>query len=109
MKIKEKLAILRNYYEITRKSGHTSLMKNGTDNYDRDKLILGLKKCESSFLNVKSNELIPWDNLNALIGQKKPLAIDNAIIYEILNETLEYIKELEMYKEQINDIQKIIK
>lgn len=110
MNIKQKLEFLKAYYEVTRRTGHTTLMKNGTDNYDRDKLILAYHKEAGSAIGFKPHEIVSWKgDLKDLIGHKDPLAIDNGAMFKMLEETLEYIKELEHYKEQIIEIKKIIK
>jgi hypothetical protein len=96
MKLKEKLEILRDYYDKTRGIGHTTLMKKGTDNV-KDKLILGFNKESCEELGYKYDESISWHNLNYanLLGQNKPLVIDNGAMCLILNETLEEIDRLE--------------
>jgi len=95
MKIKEKLEILRDYYDSNRKVGHTTLLKEGTKNYSKDKLIVAYKKECIGFLEVKPSEIISWSNLNALHGNKKPIVIDNDVMSCLLNETLEKITKLE--------------
>ena len=109
MKVIEKLRMLRDYFEMTRNVGHTTLMKEGTNNYKRDKLILAPKKEYYSFFECKSSEVISWDNLNALIGHKKPLIIDNGTMWVLLNESLKEITKLEKDSEQLNKIKKIVK
>jgi len=109
MKIKEKIQAIRDYFDFTRQVGHTTLMKKGIDNYDKDKLVLTHKKEEYDWLGLKPTEVISWHNLNALKGNKKPLVIDNGILWLMLNETIEYINELEKDREELNKIKKIIK
>ena len=95
MNIKEKLEALRAYYETTRQVGHSTLMMKGTDTYEREKLILDYKKSHFEYRNCKPAEIISWHRLEALKGNNKPLAIDNGVMWVILNETLNYIEELE--------------
>ena len=109
MKIKEKLEILRHYFDSTRQVGHTTLLKDGTNNYNRDKLILTYKKEEHTFFNNKPSEIISWGNLNALRSHKKPLVVDNGVLWLMLNETIKYIDELEKYKENYEQVNKVIK
>ena len=108
MNIKQKLEFLKAYYEFTRNSGHSTLMRKGTDRYKRNKLVLTYtKECGFDF-GLKPHEIVSWRNLNDLVGHSSPLAIDNAAMFKMLEETVEYINELEQYKEQINEIKKII-
>lgn len=110
MNIQQKLESLKNYYEVTRAVGHTTLLKQGTLNYDREKLILVYKKEEyDEIFKCKLSELISWNNLNGLLGHKKPLAIDNSAMWLLLKESLEYIDELEEDRAKLIEIIKIIK
>lgn len=109
MNIKQKLEFLKAYYEVTRKVGHSTLMKKGTDRYKRNKVVLMYnKECGFDF-GFKPHEIVSWRNLNDLVGHSAPLAIDNGVMFKMLEETLEYIQELEQYKNQIIEIKKIIK
>jgi hypothetical protein len=107
MKIREKLEALRNYFEVTRRVGHTTLLKEGTNNYNKDKLVLAYKKEDYGNLNCKPSEIISWRNLDGLNGRKKPLAIDNGVMWLMLKEAVEYIDELEMYKKRLTEIERI--
>lgn len=99
MKIKEKLEILRDYYDKTRQVGHTTLVKEGTNNYKKPKLILVYKKDEHTYFDVKSDELISWKSLHNqdLLGQNKPLAIDNGVMWLMLDEAIKEINKLESH------------
>lgn len=94
MKIKEKLEELRIYY-LRRKLGNTTLMKEGTNNYTKDKLVVTYDHNYGRDLGIKDNERISWRNLKTLRGHNKPLAIDNSVMSIMLNETLDLIDELE--------------
>lgn len=111
MTIKEKIESIVTYYMYNRKVGNTRLLKEGTKNYDGPKLILAYSKQEYGNLECKEAEVVSFknDGLKALISHNKPLVIDNGALYKLLEETLVYINELEVYKEQIIEIQKIIK
>lgn len=108
MNIKQKLEFLKAYYEVTRKVGHSTLMKKGTDNYDKNKLVIAYDKASGKTLDLKYDEIVSWNDLTHLIGHNNPIAIDNDVMLKMLEETLEYIKELEQYKNQIIEIKKII-
>lgn len=112
MKTLEKLKLLQKYYITTRGSGHTTLMKEGVDNTE-EKLILCNKLEEHSSINCKPSEIVPWTNVARLIGQSKPLAIDNGAMLELLNNTIFELEELEDQKlelqQKINHIKKILK
>lgn len=95
MKIKEKLKILYNYYNFTRKVGHTSLLKIGIDNFKDDKIVLvGLNRC-CTYINESINNVISLNSLNKLIGKNLPMAIDNDALSIILNESINEIEKLE--------------
>lgn len=95
MNIKEKLEFLKNYYEVNRSVGHTTLMLQGTDNTE-EKLVLTHTKEFGRELGYKLEETVSWNNLNGLRGHNKPLAIDNGVMWLMLNETLEHINKLEL-------------
>lgn len=107
MDIKEKLEILRNYYVATRQVGHTTLMKEGTDNYEREKLVLTYNKNHGAELGIKPQQVISWYNLN-INGYSAALAIDNGTMQIMLEETLKYINELENDRRKLNKIKSII-
>lgn len=110
MKIKEKLQALKDYYENTRQVGHTTLLKEGTNNFMDKKFILAYKKEYSDFYGCKPEDIISWCRLNSdsLKGHKRPLAIDNGIMFELLRETLEEIEKLEQSNEKLQQIIKIV-
>jgi AAA+ ATPase superfamily predicted ATPase len=110
MAIKEKLQALKDYYKINRKVGHSTLMKEGTNNFKDKKFILAYKKEYSDFYGCKPEDIISWCRLNSdsLKGHKRPLAIDNGIMFELLRETLEELEKLEKSNEKLQQITKII-
>ena len=93
MKTEEKLIELLLYYRRTRKKGHTTLMKKGTDNVE-NKFILSHRKKDYRFLGVSPKQVITWNSLKSLRGHDKPLAIDNAAMDSLLTDTIELIEEL---------------
>ena len=109
MKIEEKLRILRDYYLFTRNVGHTSLMKDGTKNYTKEKFVLGYKKECFGELECKPSDVISWHNLDALKGHIKPLAIDNSVMSTLLDEVLNEITSLQQDSYKLKLIEKIIK
>ena len=106
MKIKEKLEILRSYYNSNRRVGHTNLMRKGTDNVD-NKLVLVYKKLGSVY-GCKESDQISWHKIKGLIGQDKPLVIDNGVMWCLLNEAIDEIEELEISNKKLNQIKQII-
>lgn len=94
MTTKEKLEELLHYYRFTRKVGHTSLMKAGTNNME-NKLILVADLKDHAHVGVPSGNAVSWNSLDRLRGNDKPLAIDNAAMDRLLSDTLELIYELE--------------
>ena len=102
MHITEKIEILMNYYDSTRQVGHTTLMKMGVNNFDKEKLILSYNKEHGAELNVDPKEVISWYGLDNLKRHNAPLAIDNGVMWVMLSETLEYIRMLEKSIEKLN-------
>lgn len=109
MKIKQKLETLLHYYISTRQVGHTTLLKEGIENYKKDKLILSFNKVDHTFLNVKPSEIISWKGIqsHSLNGYNKPLAIDNGAMYILLEETLAEIDRLENKNDSTNNTQNL--
>ena len=64
MKTIDKIRMLRNYYTVTRKAGHSTLLKEGIDNYDKDFLILLPNAMSGRELGVNRKKII--DNINKL-------------------------------------------
>lgn len=95
MKILNKLEELLAYYETTRQAGHTTLMRTGTDAYDRKKLVLAHNADHGANLGFKPDEVISWQNLSKLKGHNKPLAIDNGALYGILRDTINEMIKME--------------
>jgi hypothetical protein len=106
MKIKEKLEALRNYYAINRKVGHTKLIEDGTKNSDK-KLILVHKKTDILFSESKEDQ-VSWNSLDRLIGEDKPLVIDNAVMLLLLDEAINKIERLEEDAEKLRTIKNIV-
>lgn len=95
MKVKEKLRSLLTYYETSRQIGHTTLMKIGTNNYEKEKLVLSYNMSHGDNLGFKRNEIVSWQNLERLCGHRKPMVIDNWTLSVILSDTLKEIEKLE--------------
>lgn len=95
MRIKEKLKGLLIYYGTGRQVGHTTLMMEGTDHYQKEKLVLVHNKNYGDELGFKNGEIVSWKNLDRLCGHRKPMVIDNAALIEILSDTLDEIERLE--------------
>ncbi|MFA5153318.1 MAG: hypothetical protein WC554_12210 [Clostridia bacterium] len=96
MNIEEKLELLRDYYCANRKVGFTTLLKEGTNNYSKSKFIVAYKKDDWKYLNCSLNEIVSWNSLDVLKRHNKPLAIDNDVMYMLLNESLQRIEELKL-------------
>lgn len=112
MKVKEKLRHLLTYYETSRRVGHTALMKEGTNHYEKEKLVLNYNMSSGDELGFKRNEIVSWQNLERLCGQRKPMVIDNGVLCVILSDTIKEIEALEnenrKLKEQKGNILKIL-
>lgn len=101
MKTLKKLQILLDYYMNTRQVGHSTLIKKGFENFDREKLLLTYNRTGHPNIPTKKDEIISWNNLDKLRGCKKPLIIDNAVIYCILDDAIQRITELEEENKQL--------
>lgn len=113
MKTVEKLQEIMTYYEASRQAGHTTLMKQGTDNYKGEKLILVHSLNAGTDLGYNRKELVSWGDLSKLRGNKKPLAIDNGTMWSILRDTIHDISILEEenrdMQAKLDVIRKIVK
>lgn len=107
MKIKEKLETIHHYYVKNRQAGHTSLMRNGVLHTDK-KLVL-VHKPMSDIFGCKNQDQVSWHSLHKLIGQDKPLAIDNGVMTLMLQEAIEEIERLEEDSLKLQRIKGILK
>jgi hypothetical protein len=95
MNITKQLSELLQYYTMTRGIGHTTLLKEGTNNYLSPKFVLANKKEFATELDCKPQEVISLLNLDALQGHNRPMVIDNGAMIELLSESLMRIEALE--------------
>jgi hypothetical protein len=114
MKALNKLKELLTYYEGSRQSGHTTLMRKGTDHYaERKKFVLAFNAAHGDNMGFKVDEVISWQNLSKLRGHNKPLAIDNGSMLMILRDTISEIEVLEeenrALRGKIDIIRKLVK
>lgn len=100
MDIITKLNVLYQYYKLTRGVGHTTLMKKGVENFDKDTLILTPNMNAGEVLGFNKDQIVTWNSLNKLRGHNKPLAIDNGTMMIILEDV---IKELQNEKKKTNE------
>ena len=108
MNIKRKIEELLFYYESTRGVGHTTLLKEGTNNNIINKLILVYNKSTFNYLENKTTTLISWKNIKALRGNNKPLSIDNGVITLLLMEVLEEFNKLTNKNDKLkNELKKL--
>jgi hypothetical protein len=96
MNITKKLIELITYYGATRQVGHTTLLKEGTKHYDRPFFVLTHNMNYGMDLGLSPKDVISLTNLDKLQGHNRPLAIDNAVIIELLSDALMKIESLEM-------------
>lgn len=108
MKIEKKLEKLLHYYLATRQVGHTTLMKEGTNHYDKDFFVLTMNMKHGDAIELNPKNIISWENLDKLHGHNRPLAIDNGLMTELLIDTILRIEALEEEnKKLIKDSKKI--
>lgn len=108
MKILEKLELLAHYYESTRRVGHTTLVKQGTDTYDKPFLVLTYNAEGDPFTNVDRKNIISSQNPNRLRGEEKALAIDNGAMLTLLNESIEEIIKLQGENKQLKETIRLV-
>lgn len=81
--IGQKLSEIYNYYLITRNVGHTTLMKEGTDNFKKDKLVLCVDVKHGHNMKIKPSEMVTLHSLDRLRSCNKPLVMDNYTLITI--------------------------
>lgn len=103
MKTLKKLEELLTYYTINRKVGHTTLLKEGTKNHQGKKFVLCHCKRDYQFLEVKPEEVISVENIEALRGCNTPLILDNDAMIVILSESIKKINELKEENKELRN------
>ena len=102
MKIEKKLESLLYYYMATRKVGHTTLLKKGTDNYEKPFCVLTHNTETARILGFSPKDTVSLYSLDRLRGSSRPLAIDNGAMIEILSDAM---FRIETQKEQIKALE----
>ena len=95
MKIKKQLEGLLHYYMATRTVGHTTLLKKGTDNYDKPFCVLTHNIDAARSLGFSPKNTVSLLSLDRLRGSSRPMVIDNGAMIEILVDALMRIEALE--------------
>ena len=108
MNIKKKLETIIQYYQSTRQVGHTTLMKKGTDNYDKPFFVLTYSMVHGETMGFDVTNTISYQNPDKLKGHTRPLVIDNAVIPEILGDALMRIEALEQENEKLKNRNQLI-
>jgi hypothetical protein len=103
----EKIKLLKNYYELTRKAGHTRLMKQGTKNYEEPFFIITPTMNYNGEMECKPDGVVSWNNLKKLYGSKRPIAFDNSTLGVIFEEITDYIEDLQRENEKLKRTLKI--
>lgn len=100
MQIREKLSRIRNYYDMTRKAGHTVGMLNGAINTEKC-IVLMHQKCMEQAIEImiqdKNPKNIVFQTINSpnfLIGSRLPLFVDNAALWKLCGEAVAEIDRL---------------
>ena len=101
--MKRKLIELTSYYHTTRQVGHTTLMRQGTDNFEDKKLVLVVNTSHGKDLRIPKDEMVTLNSLVRLRGQHRPLIIDNGALMTIFDDTLNEVR----YFEHEKDVEKI--
>jgi hypothetical protein len=108
MNIKKKLETLLQYYLTTRQVGHTTLMKEGTNHYDKPFFVLCHSMVHGESLGFDVTNTISYGNPDKLRGHNRPLVIDNGVIPEILSDALMRIETLEEENEKLRKMSQTI-
>jgi len=108
MTIKEKIETIIMYMATNRQAGHSTLMRVGTDNFQRDKFILTKNLKQGDQYKCLRSEIVSLGSLGKLRGHDRPLAIDNhalvTIFDQAVSELTEQEEEIKTLKENINEI-----
>lgn len=98
MEIKEKLMLLKSYYELNRQVGHTSTMLNGVRNTE-GAVVIADNPLNSRFLRNVPDPPLSSNQVrllgNDLRSMNRPIALDNATVYSLCCEALKEIERLE--------------
>lgn len=108
MKLDKEIHSLRQLLDVigTRQVGHTTLMKKGTDNYDKEFGVVGLSTDQAKQLVGENRDIVIPASLKSLgrfEGMKIPVAIDNSVWYTVISNVIG-ILENSMLKEDIRKI-----
>ena len=99
MNIREVLQTLDVYYQTTRQAGYTTLMKRGTSNYERKKLVMVHNMSYGRELRIPNDELVTPNSLDRLRGHDLPLMIDNGALSEIFRASHQEYTRLEKQRD----------
>ena len=108
MKIEKKLEKLFHYYLATRQVGHTTLMKEGINHYDKDFFVLTMNMNHGDDMGLNLKNIVSWQNLDKLQGHKRPLAIDNGTMAELLIDAIMRIDALVEENKELTKQNKLI-
>jgi len=103
--IGHKLHELYNYYLINRNVGHTTLMKVGTNDFNREKLVLCVDMKHGRDMGLLRSEIVTLNSLDRLIGNNKPLVMDNYTLIEIFSQTVSTYNRLKEETSKAQDEQ----
>ena len=81
-----------------RRVGNTSLMKEGINNYQGDKILVAYNNEHgNTILEDKTDgiSIVSVNNIESLIGSNKPIAFDNFALHIIFEEALREINRLQ--------------
>lgn len=108
MNIKKKLETLVQYFVSTRQVGHTTLMKEGTNHYDKPFFVLTHSMAHGESLGFDVTNTISYQNPDKLRGHNRPLVIDNGVMTEILSDALMRIEALEEENQKLQKRNQLI-
>lgn len=92
LEIRDKLSQLADFYQTTRGVGHTTVLKKGTDNHPGALVLVGTHRDRTTLdfdRNTISYSEPDWDH--KLLGQHRPLVVDNHAMQMILSDAIRAI------------------
>lgn len=90
----------------SRQAGHSTLIKKGTENYDRPFLVLAHTIEGGKDLGFKPTNIVSIHCLDRLRGASRPLIIDNGAMTELLIDTIMRIDTLKEENKKLTDDKK---
>ena len=106
MNIKQQLESVVTFYSTTRQAGHTTAVLNGAKSTDA--IVIVHNRDMGEYVNLMSDKKIRTETLQSmgqrLRGTNRPVVFDNAAIYELADESLKMIEQLESENRKLKSL-----